>query len=243
MSETMHDERAALAACFRLLAHYGWDDLISTHASARLANGHFLINRRGDLFREITASRLVEVDLDGRVVSPRGATVNAAGFTIHSAIHAARAHIGCVIHLHARNGVAVSMLRGGLAPLSQKALLFDGRLAYHDYEGIALDHDERARLIADLGDHRAMILRNHGTLAVGRTVPEAFAVMYALETACELQILAQSTGQPLAEPSERARAKVREQAPDLGAFMHAYAETAWPALLRFLDETSPGYRD
>lgn len=244
MTGGAHDARVQLAAVYRLVAHFGWDDLISTHISAKVpGTEHFLLNRRGQLFSEITASSLVEVALDGTVLAPRDAEINAAGFTIHSAIHGAQPDVGCVIHLHARHGTAVSMLRCGLLPTSQKALVFDGRLGYHDYEGIALDLDERARLVADLGDHRAMILRNHGTLAIGRTVAEAFAVIYTLETACELQILAQSTGQELVLPSEESRQKVRAQSRDLAAFMGKLGDAAWPALLRLLDRESPGFRE
>src|SRR5215212_3598115 len=152
-----HQTRVDLAAAFRLVAHYGWDDLISTHISAKLpgTEDRFLLNGRGELFREITASSLVEIDLDGNVISPPGAIVNAAGFMIHGAIHGARPDAGCVIHLHAPYGVAVSMQRCGLLPLSQKALALQGRVAYHDYEGIVLDPGERTRLLDDLGDRRA----------------------------------------------------------------------------------------
>jgi ribulose-5-phosphate 4-epimerase/fuculose-1-phosphate aldolase len=241
---TERDVRCALAAAYRLVALFGWDDLISTHISAKLPGREtFLLNRRDQLFDEITASSLVEIDLDGRVISPRDATVNAAGFMIHSAIHGAHPDVGCVIHLHARSGTAVSMLACGLVPASQKSLLFHGRLAYHAYEGIVLDPGERVRLVANLGDKRAMILRNHGTLAIGQNVPEAFAVIYALETACQLQILAQSTQQPLVEPNEVARARVAEQSRDFSAFMRKYGETAWPGLLRRLARESPGHAE
>jgi ribulose-5-phosphate 4-epimerase/fuculose-1-phosphate aldolase len=240
------DERQArvdLAAAYRLVARFGWDDLISTHISAKIpGTEHFLLNRRSDLFHEITASNLVEIDLDGNVVSPPGAIVNAAGFTIHSAVHGAHPDVGCVIHLHSRYGTAVSMQACGLLPLSQKALVLYGRIGYHDYEGLALDLDERARLIRDLGDHRAMILRNHGTLAIGRTVAEAFAVIYTLETACQLQIMAQSTGQELVAPSADAQRTVARQTHELSDFLGKYGATAWPGLLRMLDAEDPSYR-
>lgn len=241
---TEHEARVNLAAAFRLVAHFGWDDLISTHISARVPGkeGRFLLNRRGDLFHEITASSLVEIDLDGAVISPTGATVNAAGFTIHSAIHAAVPDAGCVIHLHSRYGTAVSMLRHGLVPTSQKAIALHSRLAYHAYEGIAFDLAERPRLIADLGDCRAMILRNHGTLAVGRTVPEAFSIIYNLETACELQVLAQSTGQELLTPSAEVCAHVHRQTEPFADFMRNLGHAAWPGLLRMLDAADPSYR-
>jgi ribulose-5-phosphate 4-epimerase/fuculose-1-phosphate aldolase len=234
--------RIDLAAAFRLVAHYGWDDLISTHISVKLPGDgdRFLLNRRGDLFRQITASSLVEIDLDGNVLSPPDAVVNAAGFMIHSAIHAARPDAVCVLHLHAPYGVAVSMLRCGLLPISQKALALQGRVAYHDYEGIVLDPGERTRLIADLGDKRAMILRNHGTLATGRTVAEAFALIYTLETACRAQVLAQSCGQELVIPSDESQHNVLRQTSD--DFMSKLGMAAWPALLRMLDESDPNYR-
>lgn len=236
--------RVDLAAAYRLVAHFGWDDLISTHISARVPGEaeHFLLNRRGELFREIRASSLVKLDLDGNVLDPQGAVVNAAGFTIHSAIHAAHPDVGCVIHLHARHGTAVSMTRGGLLPLSQKALVFQDRLAFHDYEGIALDLDERARLVRDLDDKRAMILRNHGTLAIGGSVAEAFMTIYQLETACELQILAQATHQELVVPSEQAQAKVRAQSHPFAQFMAKLGESAWPGMLRLLDSLDPSFR-
>jgi ribulose-5-phosphate 4-epimerase/fuculose-1-phosphate aldolase len=240
-----HEARVALAAAYRLAAHYRWDDLISTHLSAKVPgrDGRFLLNRRGDLFAQVTASRLVEVDLHGAVIAPADAIINPAGFMIHSAIHAAHPDVGCVIHLHARHGTAVSMLRDGLLPLSQKALVLQGRIAYHDYEGIALEPAERARLIADLGPHRAMILRNHGTLAVGATVAEAFALIYTLETACEAQVLALGCGRPLARPSAAALRAVRAQVPDLPAFLGRFGATAWPALLRMLDAQDPTYSE
>jgi ribulose-5-phosphate 4-epimerase/fuculose-1-phosphate aldolase len=243
-SATEHEVRVALAAAFRLVAHFGWDDLVSTHLSARVPGeaGRFLLNRRGDLFHEITASSLVKIDRDGAVIEPRGAIVNPAGFTIHSAVHDAVPDAGCVIHLHSRYGTAVSMLRCGLVPASQKAIVFHDRIAYHDYEGIALDLDERARLVADLGDRRAMILRNHGTLAVGRSVPEAFSIIYQLETACELQILAQSTGQELATPSAASLELVRRQTSDFSEFLGKLGDAAWPGLLRLLDARDPSYR-
>lgn len=239
------EARVALAAAFRLVAHFGWDDLVSTHISSKVPGeeNRFLLNRRGDLFHEITASSLVKIDLDGSVISPPDAVVNAAGFTIHSAIHASIAEAGCVIHLHGRYGTAVSMLRCGLLPASQRALVYDERIGYHDYEGIALDLDERSRLVANLGDHRAMILRNHGTLAVGRTVAEAFAIIYNLEQACEVQILAQSCGQELAMPSDAARANVRRQSSDFADFMGKLGDAAWPGLLRLLDSIDRSYRD
>lgn len=244
MPDSEQEARVALAAAFRLVAHFGWDDLISTHISAKVPGeeNRFLLNRRGDLFREITASSLVKIDLDGTVIEPQGATVNAAGFTIHSAIHGSNHDAGCIIHLHSRYGTAVSMLECGLVPASQKGIAFHERVAYHDYEGIAFELDERPRLVADLGDRCAMILRNHGTLAVGRTVPEAFAIIYQLETACELQVLAQATGQPLHLPSAEVRAHVHRQTEPFADFMRGLGNAAWPGLLRMLDAVDPSYR-
>ncbi|MDH5209387.1 MAG: class II aldolase/adducin family protein, partial [Burkholderiaceae bacterium] len=170
------EQRVALAACYRLVALYGWDDLIFTHISARVPgpDHHFLINPYGFLFSEITASSLVKVDLDGRKVDDSPHDVNPAGFTIHSAIHAAREDAHCVLHVHSVNGVAVSAQRDGLLPLSQHSIFPLSSLAYHDYEGVALNEDEKPRLVRDLGDKRSLILRNHGLLTVGRTVAEAF---------------------------------------------------------------------
>src|SRR5579883_1237011 len=178
--------RVDLAACYRLVAHYGWDDLVFTHISARVPGPehHFLINPYGMMFHEITASSLVKVDFDGRIVMASEHPVNAAGFTIHSAIHMARADVNCIIHLHTRDGVAVSAQKEGLLPLSQTAMIARASLAYHDYEGIALDLGERERLVKDLGGKSLMILRNHGTLACGPTVEDAFLRMFALERAC-----------------------------------------------------------
>lgn len=192
--------REDLAAAYRLVAHYGLDDSIYTHISARVpgTDDQFLINPYGVLFRDITASSLVKIDLDGRVVEPTDHDVNPAGFTIHSAVHAARHDASCVLHTHTVAGVAVSSLAGGLQPCNQWALQFYDRVAYHDFEGIALDHDERARLVADLGpSKRALILRNHGLVTLGRTVAEAFILMHNLERACKVQLAIQASGQPV----------------------------------------------
>src|ERR1700738_4602296 len=179
--------RVDLAAAYRLVAHYGWDALIFTHISARVPgpDHHFLINPYGLLFGEMTASNLLKVDLDGNLVEPTPYFFNPAGFTIHSAVHAAREDAKCVLHLHTVAGVAVSCQEHGLLPINQTAMLLNGQIAYHEYEGVALELDERPRLVADLGTKNAMILRNHGTLAVGPTVAEAFLLMYFLERACE----------------------------------------------------------
>lgn len=236
------EQRVALAACYRLVALFGWDDLIFTHISARVPGPehHFLINPYGWLFSEITASSLVKVDLDGRKVSPGPHGINPAGFTIHSAIHAAREDAHCVLHVHSVNGVAVSAQRDGLLPLSQHAMFALASLGYHDYEGVALDADEKPRLVRDLGTKRSLILRNHGLLTVGRTVAEAFVAMYFLEAACMMQVRAQAGGAALLQisPSIVDGAEAQWQQVTHGAG----GGLAWPALLRRLDRLDPGFR-
>jgi len=195
---TERQVREDLAAAYRLVAHYGMDDSIYTHISARVpgTQDQFLINPFGMLFRDITASSLVKIDLQGRILDDSPHDVNPAGFTIHSAVHAARHDAACVLHTHTVAGVAVSSLACGLQPCNQWALQFHERVVYHDFEGIALDADERDRLVADLGPTaRALILRNHGLVTLGRTVSEAFILMLNLERACRVQIAIQSTGQ------------------------------------------------
>lgn len=193
-----HDIRRDLAAAYRLIALDGMDDGIDTHISARLPDERFLLNAYGLRFNEVRADNLVTVDADGRVLDdPTGLGINPAGFTIHSALHAARPDVNCVLHTHTVAGVAVSSLEEGLLPLNQWALQFHGRLAYHDFEGIALALDERERLAADLGHHSAMILRQHGLLTCGGSVGEAFLRMRDLERSCQAQLAAQATGQPL----------------------------------------------
>src|SRR5512139_1861296 len=182
-------QRVDLAACYRLVALYGWDDLIFTHISARVPGPehHFLINPYGWMFREITASSLVKVDLHGRKVDDSPHEINPAGFTIHSAIHAAREDADCVLHVHSVNGVAVSAQDEGLLPLSQHSMFVLASLGYHDYEGVALEAGEKPRLVRDLGANRFLMLRNHGLLTVGRSVAEAFVAMYFFETSCMIQ--------------------------------------------------------
>lgn len=235
--------RVNLAACYRLIAMYGWDDLIFTHISARVPgpDDHFLINAYGLMFEEMTASTLVKVDLDGQIVLDSPYPINPAGFTIHSAVHAARPDAGCVLHTHTRAGVAVSAQADGLLPLSQISLLPCASLAYHDYEGIALNEDEKPRLVADLGDCKFLILRNHGLLTVGESIPEAFLYMYALETACQTQIAAQSGGNELVHVPDAIVQGIRAQV-DL-VLKGSGAELAWPGLLRKLDRLDPCFRD
>jgi ribulose-5-phosphate 4-epimerase/fuculose-1-phosphate aldolase len=235
-------QRVDLAACYRLVALYGWDDLIFTHISARVPGTHdrFLVNRYGLLFEEITASSLVKVGIDGNVVDDDAGAINPAGFTIHSAVHEARPDAGCVVHLHTPAGVAVSAQERGLLPISQIALFPSAALAYHDYEGVALNPAEKQRLVADLGDRSFMILRNHGTLALGPTVADAFLNIYALERACATQVLAQAGGplRPVAQPIvDGIMAQAKAVTRGLGG------QLAWPALLRKLDRLDPGFRD
>lgn len=235
--------RVDLAACYRLIALRGWDDLIYTHISAHVPGPEpaFLINPIGLMFDEIRASDLVKVDLEGRILEPSPRNINAAGFVIHSAVHAARPDAGCVIHLHTPAGVAVSALEAGLLPLNQSAIGVATDMAYHEFEGPALHLEERERLVADLGTCSAMILRNHGTLALGPTVAEAYHRMYFLERACEIQILTLGMGQPLHHPAAEAVEVTAEVTRSIsGRMIHNHA---WPALLRRLDRVSPGYAD
>ena len=243
VSEPEWQVRVDLAAAYRLVAHYGWDDLIFTHLSARVPGPehHFLINPYGMMFEEITASSLVKINLQGEIVTPSPYFINPAGFTIHSAVHAAREDALCVIHLHTDYGIAVSAQKDGLLPLSQQSLFALASLAYHDYEGLALNEDEKSRLVADLGDKTDMILRNHGLLTIGKTAAEAFLSMYILERACRIQILAQSGGATLLPVSEPILESVASQ---LSAVTVGQgAQLAWPGLLRKLDRIDPSFRE
>ncbi len=240
VSEVEWQARVDLAALYRLVALFGWDDLIYTHISARIPGPehHFLINPYGLLFEEMTASALVKVDLEGNVLQQTAYFINPAGFTIHSAIHAARDDAHYVMHLHTDQGVAVSAQTEGLLPLNQTALVVLPRLAYHDYEGIALNLDERERLVADLGGKSLMLLRNHGTLAVGATAADCWLGMYYLERSCKQQVMALSCGRDrvLIAP-EASQAEVARQA----AAGAGGGGLAWPGCLRRLDRESPGY--
>jgi ribulose-5-phosphate 4-epimerase/fuculose-1-phosphate aldolase len=241
-SDAEWQQRVDLAACYRLVALFGWDDLIFTHISARLPGPehHFLINPYGWMFDEITASSLVKVDLHGQKIEASPDEVNPAGFTIHSAIHAAREDALCVLHVHSVNGVAVSAQHEGLLPLSQHAMFVTASLGYHDYEGVALEDEEKPRLVRDLGRHRYLMLRNHGLLTVGRSVAEAFVAMYFFETACTIQVRAMSGGAPL----RRIPQAIVDGAPVQWdkVTRGAGGGLAWPALLRKLDRVNPGYR-
>jgi ribulose-5-phosphate 4-epimerase/fuculose-1-phosphate aldolase len=235
--------RVDLAAAYRLVALYGWDDLIFTHISARVPGPehHFLLNPYGMMFEEVTASSLVKVDLAGNKVMQSPYFVNPAGFTIHSAVHAAREDALCVMHLHTDYGIAVSAQKDGLLPISQQAMLARASLAYHDYEGLALNEDEKPRLVADLGDKQQMILRNHGLLTVGRTTAEAFLAMFLLERACKIQILSQSGGAELVNVPDPILRMVESQVK--AVTVGQGAALTWPGLLRKLDRSDPSYRD
>jgi ribulose-5-phosphate 4-epimerase/fuculose-1-phosphate aldolase len=232
VSEEEWKIRVDLAAAYRLVAYYGWDDLIFTHLSARIPGPehHFLLNPYNLMFEEVTASSLVKVDMNGHPVEPTPFITNPAGFTIHSALHMAREDAHAVMHLHTPHGQAVSAHSEGLLPLTQTAMLILGDVAYHDYEGVALDLDERERLIANIGDKGAMLLRNHGTLAIGETVGEAFLRIYFLERACEAQIMALSAGGNINNPPQ-GTPEVTARQGKLGLKLAAGA-LAWPALLR-----------
>lgn len=234
--------RVDLAAAYRLVAYYHWDDLVFTHISARVpdTDHHFLINPYGFLFEEITASSLVKVDLQGNKVMDSPYDINPAGFTIHSAVHAARDDAQCVMHAHSLNGVAVSAQQAGLLPLSQQSLLVLASLGYHDYEGIALNADEKPRLVADLGRHRFLMLRNHGLLTVGSSVADAFLFMYLMEAACRIQVLAQSGGGTLSQVHPKILSGIQAQADQVTRGLGG--KLAWPGLLRRLDRQDSSYR-
>lgn len=233
--------RVDLAAAYRLVADFGWDDLVFTHISARIPGPehHFLINPYGWLFEEITASSLVKVDLNGRKVMDSPHEINPAGFTIHSAIHAAREDATCVMHTHSLNGVAVSAQKEGVLPISQQSTLVLASLAYHDYEGIALREDEKSRLVADFGDKTFLMLRNHGLLTVGASPADAFLAMYIFEAACTIQIRAQAGGNELVSVNPQIVAGVQQAAAAVTRGLGG--QLAWPGLLRRLDRIDPSY--
>ncbi|MGW8420253.1 class II aldolase/adducin family protein [Comamonas sp. HJ-2] len=234
--------RVDLAACYRLVALYGWSDLVFTHISARLPGPghHFLINPYGLMFDEITASSLIKVDLDCNKLMDSPFPVNPAGFVIHSAVHEARADAQCVIHTHTRAGVAVAAQKQGLLPISQQSTFVLGSLAYHVYEGVAFREDEKPRLLADMGEANFLMLRNHGLLTCGPTIADAFLSMYVFESACQIQISAQSGGAELTEVDPQILQGIahamKVQTGGMGG------QFAWPALLRKLDRIDPGYR-
>ena len=244
VSKDEWEVRVNLAAAYRLVALYGWDDLVFTHISARVPGPehHFLINPYGWMFEEITASSLVKVDLEGRKVMPSEYDINPAGFTIHSAVHAARQDALCVMHTHTPNGIAVSAQKNGLLPISQQSMGVLSSLSYHDYEGLALNEDEKPRLVRDLGDKNFLMLRNHGLLTAAASIADAFAFMYSFERSCMIQVRAQSGGselipipQPVLDGILMAANKVTR---GVGP-----GTLAWPALLRRLDRLDPSFRD
>ncbi len=235
--------RVDLAACYRLVALYGWDDLVFTHVSARVPGPeeHFLINAYGLLFEEMTASSLVKVDLQGDLVMESPYVINPAGFTIHSAVHEARPDVNCVLHTHTPAGVAVSAQAAGLLPISQASLFPLISIGYHDYEGVALNPEEKPRLVADLGAHSTLILRNHGLLTAAATIPDAFLRMYILESACRTQLLAQSSGAELTAIDSRILKGIAAQAEAVTKGLGG--QLAWPGLLRKLDRQDTSFRE
>ena len=243
VSEAEWQLRVDLAACYRLVALYGWDDLIFTHISARLPGPehHFLINPYGVMFEEVTASSLVKIDLDGNKLLESPYEINPAGFTIHSAIHAAREDVRCVLHTHSINGVAVSASRAGVLPISQQSIFVLASLGYHDYEGVALHEGEKPRLVRDLGDKMFFMLRNHGLLTVGASVSDAFLQMYLFESACAIQLRAQAASDELIPVDAKIVAGATLAAKQVTRSMGS--SLAWPGLLRKLDRVDRSYRD
>ena len=234
--------RTDLAAAYRAVALYGWDDLVFTHISARVPGPghHFLINPYGMTFGEITASSLVKIDLHGNKVMDSPFEINPAGFTIHSAVHEAREDALCVMHLHTIEGVAVSCQKEGLLPISQFSLFPLASLAYHDYEGVALNPDEKARLVKDLGDKHTLILRNHGLLTCGATVADTFLFMYILQKACEVQVRAQAGGGELIPVPQQIVAGIKQASKMV--LRQSGGMIAWPGILRRLDRLDPSWR-
>jgi ribulose-5-phosphate 4-epimerase/fuculose-1-phosphate aldolase len=232
--------RTDLAACYRLVALFGWDDLVATHISVRMPdNQSFLINPFGKLFNELTPADMIKVDMDGKILSETEWTVNLPGFVIHSAIHAVRHDVICAMHLHTQDGIAVSTLKEGLLPLAQTSLVVFGDIAYHDFEGFASNYEERERLAADLGDKNLMFLRNHGTLALGESVAQAFTRMYYLENACGIQVKALGMNREI-QPIDPGVVERTTSGKPLGG---GFAEKlVWPAMLRKLDQVDPGWR-
>ena len=232
--------RVELAAVYRLVALYGWDDLVFTHITSKVPDTeHFLINPYGMMFEEITASSLVKIDAAGNKVMDSPYPVNPAGFTIHSCVHGAREDAKCVMHTHSVNGVAVSAQRNGVLPISQQAFFVLASLAYHDYEGVAMVEDEKPRLVQDLGDKVFLMLRNHGLLTVGKSPAEAFLAMYIFEAACMIQVRAQAGGNDLIHIAPHILSQAAKQMAQVT--LGFGGELAWPALLRKLNRVNPGY--
>ena len=239
VSKEEWETRQDLAAFYRTIPYFGWDDLIFTHISAKVpgTEDEFLINPYGFLFDEITASNLVKVNLKGKILSDTNNFINPAGFTIHSAIHESREDAHCIVHLHSNDGVAVASLKEGLLPLSQTGMLVRSQIAYHDYEGVALFEEEKERLVKDLGEARLMILRNHGTLALGKNVAEAFTNIYFLEKACSYQVRALSGNLELNFPSEESIETTRQQ----GEGREMAAALLWPAVKRKMERLDSSF--
>lgn len=241
--------RRDLAAAYRLAAHFGWDDMVGTHFTARLPSREgrpesFLINPFGMMFDEITASSLIEVDVDGNILGDSEWPVNKAGFVVHSAVHLARENAGCIMHLHTNDGVAVAGLEDGLLPLNQLSIPIYSKIAYHEYEGPVVNDAERERMAQALGERDYMLLRNHGTMTIGATVAEAFHCMYRLEKACTWQVRTLSMGLPVHRPSEEVLGEMRENWGLRNANSAHYARAiVWPALLRKLEKICPDYKD
>ncbi|HMB56719.1 MAG TPA: class II aldolase/adducin family protein [Arenimonas sp.] len=235
--------RVDLAACYRLIALHGWSDLVFTHISAKLPGPeeHFLINPYGALFEEITASSLVKVDLHGAIVGDSPFPVNPAGFTIHSAVHAARHDVGCVLHVHTVNGIGVSAQKFGVLPISQQSIFVLSSLGYHDYEGVALRDEEKPRLVESLGSNTFLMLRNHGLLTVGASIADAFLAMYLFETTCAIQLRAQSGGGELISIHPMIVATAQQQAAQVTKNLGG--ALAWPGLLRKLDRLDGSFRE
>jgi len=243
ISQAEWDARVQLAAAYRLAAKFELTDLIYTHISVRVpgTNDQFLINPHGWFFDEITASSLVKIDVNGKPIGDDRFEVNAAGFTIHSALHQARHDVECVVHLHTMYGMAVAAMECGLLPLNQISMQFYNRVAYHDYEGISLDLDERQRIVKSIGEKDYLILRNHGLLTTGRSVAEAFTRMYYLNKACEIQVATLSAGQKVTIPSPEVCEHAAKQHDDYAYLDTVHLDREWTALLRLLDRDGGGY--
>jgi len=234
--------RVDLAACYRLIDHYDMSDLTGTHISARVPGEKdaFLINPYGLFFDEITASSLVKLDIDGNVLSESEYPVNAAGYTIHSAVHAVRHDVNCALHTHTRAGMAISALKCGLLPITQHSARFIDNIGYHDYEGVATNLDERERLQRDLGDHCALILRNHGLMTCGSTVPHAFRLIAKLEKACQAQVDGMAAGTKVTEIVPTVQENTKKHFAQREVLS---AQRDWPGLLRQLDRIDPSYKN
>lgn len=253
VSEEEWAVRVDLAACYRLVAHFGWNSLIYNHISARVPGGeeHYLLNPFGLLYEEITASNLVKVDMEGNILDGSPHKVHPAGFTLHRAVHQARPDVACALHTHTSANMAISAMECGVLPLTQNAMLFHNNIAYHDFEGLALDCDENERVARDLGDKSILILRNHGLMVAAATVPLAFLMTYSIELAFEAQIKAMSTGAKLIMPSEEAAEQCsrlgfgnnKDNPEFAGNSADPQSRVEWPAMLRLLDRIDPSYKN